>query len=243
MAGFRNTILAASAAASFALASATPAEAHRVEPMRYELSPSGSGAQTTLTVTNTRTFPITIETTVSLIAIDENGEETLTPAEDSFLVFPPQAVIEAGKAQALRVRYLGSDQLDTSKSYRINVNQLPVDMSEDEDNGVAITVNFGTLANVVPANSRSELSVEEVSLTPDGRWKMLVANTGTRFARMSDVDLTVSAGGQSKSIGDNETQGWFDNNLVLPGNRLFVTMPAIEGFDPASTSITLSTAS
>ncbi|MGB5865220.1 MAG: fimbria/pilus periplasmic chaperone, partial [Sulfitobacter sp.] len=83
------------------------AHAQRVEPMRFELEPSGNGTQTTLQVTNTRSFPITIEAVPSVLTIDENGDETLTPADDDFLIFPPQVVIAAGKTQSIRVRYIG----------------------------------------------------------------------------------------------------------------------------------------
>jgi P pilus assembly chaperone PapD len=221
------------------LLSLSPAQAQSVEPMRFELAPTGTASQTTLQVRNTRPFPITIEAVPSVLTIDANGEETLVPADDDFLIFPPQAVIDAGKTQSIRVRYIGGGALDTSKAYRININQLPIDMREDGESGVAVTVNFATLVNVVPSNVKSDLAVSELSSAEDGRWRMLVTNNGNRYARMPDLDMRISQGSRTSDISSNATQGWFDRNLILPGGSLYVTMPAQEGFDPQQTTIEL----
>ncbi|WP_234033032.1 fimbrial biogenesis chaperone [Erythrobacter rubeus] len=219
---------------------ATPAaQAQRVEPMRFELEPSGSGTQTTVLVTNTRSFPITIEAIPSTLTIDENGEETLTPAEDDFLIFPPQAVIAPGKSQSIRVRYIGDGVLDRSQAYRIGINQLPIDMRQESETGVSVTVNFATLVNVVPSGSRNDLSVTEIVTAEDGNWRLRISNDGNRYARLSDFDIRLTQGGQSAQIDNRETQRLFDKNLVLPGNQLYVTMPAQDGFDPSETTITL----
>lgn len=219
------------------------AHAQRVEPMRFELQPSGNEAQTSLKVTNTRSFPITIEAIPSVLTVDVNGEETLAPAEDDFLIFPPQTVIEPGKTQIIRVRYIGGETLDTSRAYRIGINQLPVDMREDAATGVSVTVNFATLVNVVPNGTKSDLSVSELAATEDGRWRMLVTNNGTRYARMPDVDIRFAQGDRVSDFNSGATQGWFSKNLVLPGEQLYVTIPAQEGFDPKQTTITLASSS
>ncbi|MBV7266288.1 fimbrial biogenesis chaperone [Erythrobacter ani] len=233
----KRALLLAMMAAPLAILS--PAHAQRVDPMRFELEPSGAGTQTTLQVTNTRSFPITIEVVPNSLSIDENGNETLGPAEDDFLIFPPQAVIDAGASQAIRVRYIGEGALDSSKAYRIGINQLPIDMREGGESGVAVTVNFATLVNIVPANTRSNLTVREMTALEGGNWQMLVSNEGSRYARMSDLDIRLSQGERSLEVDSTETKGWFDKNLILPGSQLYVTMPAQEGFDPRETTITL----
>jgi len=215
------------------------ANAQRVEPMRFELEPSGSKAQTALQVTNTRSFPITIEAVPSVLSIDENGEETLAPADDDFLIFPPQTVIQPGTTQAIRVRYIGDGNLASSQAYRIGINQLPIDLREDAESGVSVTVNFATLVNIVPSNTQSDLTVSELSATEDGKWRMLVSNNGNRYARMPELNLRVSQGGESTEFSRAGTRGWFNKNLILPGNQLYVTIPAQEGFDPEQTTITL----
>ncbi|MGB3739359.1 MAG: fimbria/pilus periplasmic chaperone [Pontixanthobacter sp.] len=213
------------------------ANAHRVDPIRYELAPSGSAAQTTVLVTNTRSFPITIEAIPNTLSIAEDGSETLSPAEDDFLIFPPQAVIEPGKSQSFRVRYIGTPSLERSVAYRIGINQLPVDMREEGASGIGVTLNFATLANIIPAGATAAISVESIAPAPDGKWQLTLANTGTRFARLSEAQVSFTQGDRTEEFSGTRTQGWFDNNILLPGNRLNVTIPAPEGFDPGSTSV------
>lgn len=206
------------------------AQAHRVEPIRFDLAPSGAGAQTSIRVVNTRSFPITIETVPSRLAIAEDGAETLSPAEDDFLIFPQQAVIQPGKVQAFRVRYIGSPTLATSQAYRIGVNQLPIDMREKGETGVAVVVNFATLANIVPPGARSDVIAESIGQGDEGRLAVKLHNRGTRYARLSDMEMTVEQAGRRKSFRPADTKDWFSSNLVLPGQRLRVSMPIPAGF-------------
>ena len=232
----RTLILASLGASLVPLASV---QAQRVEPMRFELEPSGSAAQTTMVVTNTRSFPITVEIIPSSLQIAADGSETLAPADDDFLIFPPQAVVQPGSTQSIRVRYIGEGVLDTSRAYRIGVNQLPIDMTEDGASGVSVTVNFATLVNIVPDNVSSELTVTELSAAPEGRWRMLVTNNGNRYARMPEQVIRIAQGDQSAEFTSGQTRGWFNKNLILPGSQLYVTIPAQEGFDPQQATITL----
>jgi len=232
-----TNLLAAGSVAAFSYTSSVSAQ--RVEPMRYELSPSGSSAQTMVMVTNTRSTPITMEVVVSALSIDDTGTETLTPADDDFLVYPAQTVIEPGASQAFRVRYIGSALMEKSKAYRIGFNQLPIDMREEGETGIGVVTQFGTLANVVPARSASQLEVERIQLGPENRWQLSITNNGNRFARLSEQQVIVRQGDREVRFAGAQTQGWFDKNLVLPGNRLNVTIPAVAGFDIAESKITL----
>lgn len=225
--------------AALAVLSSSPASAHRVEPIRFELAPSGTGAQTTMLVTNTRSSPITIEAVPQKLDINEQGAETLTSAEDDFLIFPPQAIIEPGKAQAFRIRYIGNPSLDRAHAYRIGMNQLPVDTRKEGESGMSVLVNFATLANIVPPGAKAELSVSDVSAAPEGRWQLTVRNAGSNYARLSSSVVDLQSGDKRRQYTSDDTRGWFSHNLVLPGNSLVVTIPAPEGFDPASTTIRL----
>jgi len=81
------------------LSISTPTYAQRVEPMSYTMAPSGNGATQALRIENTSQSAMTVELTVNKITVDDYGNETKTPAEDDFLIFPPQAII---KPQAAR---------------------------------------------------------------------------------------------------------------------------------------------
>lgn len=216
------------------------AVAQRVLPMIYELDTSGSGASTSLRIENTKSVSMTLEFVASSIQIDEFGIETTEPAEDDFLIFPPQALVAPGKAQVVKVKYIGDPLIDTSKAYRVSVKQLPVTLDKSGESGVAVLVNFNTLANVVPKSAKASLSVTNITAAENNMWSVTVENTGNRYARLSKTEWVVEAvDGRSKplKLKNLEVGAMTEYNLVLPNAKLTQLIQAIEGFDPANTRI------
>src|SRR5690606_4453814 len=89
---FRKSLMLAAAAATLAV-SASPVEAARVSPMTGEMTPTGRGSTARIEVTNSddRSWPV--ELRMYRGDVSETGELTLTPADEKFVVFPPQVVI------------------------------------------------------------------------------------------------------------------------------------------------------
>jgi len=219
---------------------AQSAFAQRVQPMVYELDATGSGASTSLRVENTKSVPMTLEFVASKIQLDEFGGETSELAEDDFLIFPPQALIKPGKAQVIRVKYIGDPQIETSQAYRISVKQLPVNLDKSGATGVAMLVNFHTLANVVPKSSEAALSVTNIVAADSNMWSITVENKGNRYARLSKTRWLVQntqGGGKPLTLKSSEIGAMTELNLVLPNSKLTQLIPAIEGFDPSNTRI------
>lgn len=220
-------------AALWAIGSA--ADAHRVAPMTYELSPSGTGASTVLRLENTNQAPITIEVVVERRAWDVDGNETRTPAEDDFVVLPPQMVVQPGRTQAIRVQYVGAPVVDDTAMYVVSLNQVPV-KDPNAPTGVQFVINFGTAAYVVPPNARSDLHV--VSVAPSdqpGQVKVMLENRGARHAPLGDTTWTfVNAKGERMELSGDPLR----ETLVAPvvpshGRRAFL-VKAKEGFDTSS---------
>lgn len=220
--------------------------AQRVQPMVYELSPTGAGASTSLRIENTKSTPMTMEFVATKMMIDEVGNETNQPADDDFLIFPPQALIQPGKTQVVRVKYVGDPKLDHSVAYRVSVKQLPVTLEKSGSTGVAMLVNFNTLANVVPTSSSADLAVVEIAPAENGQWSVTVENRGDKYARLSKTKWRVESTDGSvdaRVLSKSEVGAMTDLNLVLPKQKLSQTIPAIQGFNPAQTRIVIENAS
>ena len=214
-----------------------PAYAQRVQPMSYELQPSGSASTTALRIENTSQTSMTIELSVSKISLDVTGIETRSPAEDDFLIFPPQMILKAGKTQAVRVKYIGDPTIKVSQPYRISIKQVPIDMTGQGKSGVGMVVNFHTLAIVSPAKAKTDLVVESMQRNADGSWDLLIANKGTKLARLSKTEWTISDGKKEKSFKKTEVANLTKKNLILPESTLSLTIDAIDGFDPATSTV------
>jgi len=227
--------------------SANLANAQNVQPMVYELAPIGNKSSTDLRIENTKSSAITYELSAVKVSHDEFGEETRTPAEDDFLIYPPQTLIMPGKTQIVKVKYIGEPLLEQSQTYRVLVNELPVDLSGGESSGVNVAINFSTLCNVTPAGSSAALNVTELKAgEQDAKWSITIENSGNRFSRLSEtiVEVTNKNDPSQKQIFKNEYIGdIFQKNLVAPKSKLTLQMPAIEGFDVENTQITITESS
>ncbi len=218
------------------------AYAQRVQPMVFELEPIGAKASASLRVENTLQNPMTVEIIPTKITMDEYGNETLVPADDDFLIYPPQTLIEKGKTQVVRVKYIGDPTIKTSHAYRVSVKQLPVDLKESGHTGVGMVINFNTLLNVTPSDAESDIEVTEISPGDGERWNIAIENSGDRFSRLSKTVWHISDTSDTsntKRIKSLDVGKLTQRNLVLPHSTLKMSIPAIEGFKPETTKIAI----
>jgi fimbrial chaperone protein len=101
--------------------------AMRVSPMVSEMSTTGADAVARIELQNLNQTKLPYETHVTLITFDADGHPSESPADQDFLVFPPQGVLVAGGRQVIRVQWVGP-QLDSSRAYYVSINQLPVSL-------------------------------------------------------------------------------------------------------------------
>lgn len=214
--------------------------AQRVQPMSYELSPSGSSSSTSLRIENNSKVDMTLELMANKIVVDENGTETTLPAEDDFLIFPPQLILKSGKTQAVRVKYIGEPTIDQSVPYRISIKQIPIDLSGSGKSGVGMVVNFHTLAHVAPKSAKTDLHVSGLSNNGGGTWKITIDNRGKKMGRLSQTVWKFTDGSQSKTLSLKEVADLTPKNLVMPETTLTMTIPAVEGFNPSTTTVKIS---
>lgn len=127
----------------------SPALASRVSPMAVELDPFGRGSVARIEFTNTANRDFPIEVRAYLGDITEDGELNLVPADDDFLIFPPQMVIGPLEGQVVRVQYVGEPDLDEARVYYIALSELPIEL-EGGSPKVQITVRFNVFASVEP---------------------------------------------------------------------------------------------
>ncbi|PWE18617.1 hypothetical protein DDZ18_03160 [Marinicauda salina] len=223
-------MLARTAVVLALLAAAAPAWAQRVQPMRYDLAPSGPAAQETLRVTNGRDAPLTIEVFAFRLDVSEDGEETLTPAEEDFLIFPPQAIIDAGATQNIRVRYIGEPDLARSEAYRINVRQVPVEFTGEGAAGIGVAVSFMTLVNIVPAGAAPELRAVEVENAGEAGWRVRLRNDGARYARLSEYAWRLGSAGETLTLQGEALARRLGEmrNFIEPGGAVIVDIPRLD---------------
>lgn len=191
------------------------AAAMRVSPMVAELSTTGVGSAARIEVGNIGSEALPFETRITELSVGPDGEFVEVPADDNFLIFPPQGLVPVNGRQVVRVQWVGEPQLETSRAYYLWVRQLPVSTDVERpavEDSVAVSVKvlytMKALIVVAPPGARPEVEVvsatvvdivprapevdpeltggeELASPEPVPGVEVVVRNVGKRYALMS----------------------------------------------------------
>ncbi|WP_159437688.1 fimbrial biogenesis chaperone [Ferrimonas marina] len=190
----------------------------------------GSGANALYRLENTQEVPLSVEVAVMKRTYNEQGEEVLVPAEEDFLIMPPQARVEPGAFQAFRARYMGDGSAEKTESYRIIFSQLPVEQ-ENEASSVELLFNFATLAFVAPPGVVAQPQVE---VSASGN-EVLITNQGDDVLDMSRWNLDMKSTGGSERVGWSVLQDFSSAQFVMPGHTL--ALPVSDSWSTLATPL------
>ncbi|HWV61774.1 MAG TPA: fimbria/pilus periplasmic chaperone [Sphingopyxis sp.] len=261
---FRKSMMLALAAASLAL-SANPAEAARVTPMTVEMTPAGRGSTARIEVTNSEDRTLPVELRMYRGDVSETGELTLTPADEKFVVFPPQVVIGPNAQQVFRIQYLPSEPLAKSEIYYAAVSQIPVELDSTVSR-IQVVMRFNVLVNVVPEGSKpdpvvtsAKALVRETVVPPDERLpveeqkpktvtergiEVRIENRGTRYFAAGRTGWTINATREDgTAFSESRTASRMSDavgfGLVPPGGARIFFVPVDEPLREEGVSVTL----
>ncbi|MCC5855106.1 MAG: fimbria/pilus periplasmic chaperone [Idiomarina sp.] len=220
-------------------------KAYQVQPLVIFLSESGSLASGTFRLTNTNTTPLTIEVSVLRREIDENGQQINVPADDDFLVMPPQTFVEPGEFQVFRVQYLGDADLSQTVGYRLLFQQLPVDLEPVEGSGVRFLMNVSALMFVSPPSAVAEpvARVSYSAIADQGIYRsedamdldntqgvVVLTNNGTGVQDLQSVELTlITESNEQKVLRWEDFAGAVSARFLLPGFESRLALELVEG--------------
>ncbi len=193
------------------------------------MTSAGTLGRGQVTVTNDGKDQLPVEITIQKLALSETGERVLSKAPDSFLVFPPQALIKPGATQVFRVQWVGEPMLAESESYMMSVNQIPVKMPAGKS-AVQIVMSFGVVINVAPPQGLPALKLVGTGVETDKKTgkrhpTITVENPTKIHALLPQSTVAVSGGGWSHSFSQTELREKVGIGLVQPGKRRKFILP------------------
>lgn len=175
------------------------AAAYQVSPLHHYLTLTGKGATSSLVISNSHDYPLTVELTIQRREISGGKVQRDVPADEDFLIFPPQAIIQPGKKQRVQIRYVG-DTVERSELYRLVVAQVPVTLEESETAKVNVAYNFISAVYVAPKGAKAKLSVGKIQPATTGGFDVAVTNQGNYHALLPNYVWTGSDGSQDMVI-------------------------------------------
>ncbi len=203
--------LALAMATAFALAGA--AWAYEVTPMRVFLQPDRGQNSATITINNVRDEALPVEIQVFRRIVAADGEQVFEPAEEEFIIFPPQVQIAAGQSQAIRIQYVG-DLGEVAEAFVVQVTEVPV--NKLEGTGIQFTYNFGVAVYVQPPRARARLAVSD-AVAADGTLRFKVANNGNDYGFLTGQVLEYRVGTARVTLTPDELATLVTNPIVPPG--------------------------
>lgn len=199
-----------------------------VTPLRLELTPTGKGSQMTLRVQNLKQEALAVDTYAVFRRVSDEGEEVREPADEDFLIFPPQTLLEPGKTQVFTVKYVGDGDIAQSRYYGVGFREVPAETPGQKE-GASVNIAFSyLLATVVtPEGARPDVTVKQITpATEDGTVELLIENEGNAHAVLSRATWRLTGdGGQSKELSGQDDFSFLGFPLLEPGTSRRFVMP------------------
>lgn len=207
--------------------------AFEVKPLVHDLAPFGRKATSTLTISNPSDQQLAVEVTVNRRVFESVTGETLVPADDDFLLFPPTALIPPGGTQAVRLQWLGDPELAASQSYYAHVAQLPVSPTEATGSEVQFVLAFNVAVHVAPEGAAARVRVLDAGLEKGAGGETVLratlANEGSKHTYASRMAMVISSPSASITL---EPEAILSNKLdtfLPPGVAKTLRIPIGQG--------------
>jgi fimbrial chaperone protein len=141
---------------------AASAAAMRVSPMVIEMQTEGSASTARIEVQNINPGRLAFETRVTRADFQPDGTIIEVPADEDFLIFPPQGVLANSQRQVIRLQWLGGP-LEASRAYYVAVRQLPVALEPTAEGQasaqVQVLYRMKALVTVEPRGAKSKVEI------------------------------------------------------------------------------------
>ena len=211
------------------LALSTAALAMTVTPTQLEMVSTGSASRAQITVVNNGAAPLPVEVVIQRAALDETGLPKTSKAGDEFLVMPPQALIAPGATQNFRVQWLGNPLIESSESFLVYMNQIPVKLPQGKS-AVQVVMSMGVMVNVAPPRGVPRLQIVETGVMTDTHGRrhptITVQNLSNVHALLPQATVYLASGSWSQTLTPGFLSEKIGIGLVQPGKRRKFVLPA-----------------
>lgn len=222
----------------------TPAaQAFKLVPIQMEFEPAGRGANQAFRLENNSSNTVPVQISMLTRQMDLDGNETNAPAEDDFLVYPPQVLLKPNQVQTVRVKWLGNPKPQKELAYRILAEQLPVNLEKEQPSGAQINllVRYLGAVYIVPKGAKADVGLASAVPKTDAAGKrqieLIFENRGAAHAILSDLRLRIQAGEKIIELAAEALPKVAGENMLAGQKRRF-SVPCPEGLPDGPLQVT-----
>jgi len=206
-----------------ALVGLGPATAMDVQPVVNVIRLPDDARGITLAISNPRNVDLPVMFDIVERDVADDGSETQTPADDEFLIFPAQTILQPGQTQSVRVQYVGEPPAE-SRSFTLFSTEVPVDFSAQGNSGVQRILRIGASVHVAPAGTEPR-PVLLASEPAENGVRVTIKNEGTRFLYIDNLSLRFG-----ETVLDGLALGNIaGRTLIPPGKTRSFVVPDVTG--------------
>lgn len=215
------------------LANTQPNWAFKIEPIARTFTPSGSNATQSYELISDKAEPEAVEMSVVKRSMDLDGKESYEPADDDFLIYPPQIILKPNTRQTVRVTWLGDPIPQAEIAYRLVSKQVPINLKKPDVGApnrpvgkVEVLLTYMGSLYVRPVNVQPNVVVDSVSVQKNGNDKPMVAlileNQGSGRASLRNFSLNLTSGGKTVVLKPDQVQEITSKVILAKNKRRFI---------------------
>jgi fimbrial chaperone protein len=220
------------------------AQAFKLIPIRMDFEPAGRGANQAFRLENDSTNTVPVQISMLSRQMDLDGNETNAPADDVFLVYPPQVLLKPKQVQTVRVKWLGDPKPQKELAFRILAEQLPVQREKELQSGAQINLLVRYLGSVyiVPKGAKADVVVASAVPQTDAAGKrqieLILHNQGKAHLVLRGLRLKIQAGDKTVELESEALVGIAGENMLAGQQRRFF-LPWPDGLPDAPLQVSL----
>lgn len=177
----------------------------------------------TLILRNPRNVDLPVVFEILERTINEDGSEQTAPADEEFVIFPPQAVVRAGETQAVRIQWVGN-ALTKSRSFVLFASEQPVDLTGQARSGVQTIFRIGASIHVTKQGFLSNPKL--VSYRPERDGIIVsIENSGKEFIYMDMLNIKFG----EDEVGGIDLANTAGRTLITPGATRTFKVEGVKG--------------
>jgi fimbrial chaperone protein len=164
--------------------------------------------------------------------MDIDGNERYAPADDNFLIYPPQVILQPNTKQTVLVTWVGDSNPTKELYYRLVSEQVPINLTKPETGKptkvtaqVEILLKYMGSLYVRPENAQPKLVLDNVAVQKE-KDKPVIAitfdNQGSARATLADFKLSLASGGKTVALTTEQLKDFINQNILANHKRRFV---------------------
>ena len=214
------------------LVNTQPSWAFKIEPISRTFTPTGSNSTQSYELIGDKSEPEAVEMSVVKRKMDLDGKETHEPADDDFLIYPPQIIIKPNTRQTVRVTWLGDPNPQQEIAYRLISRQVPINLKKPElgkpnqtTGKVQVLLTYMGSLYVRPADVQAKVVVDSVIVQNDkgkSTIALLLDNQGSARANFKTFSLNLTSGGKTVILKPEQIEAIKSQTILAKSKRRFV---------------------